>query len=92
VSVTAFDLPGGVAAGKAELGLSKALSIDTKISAAIDPSVRVSLVTGPDLSPTWAETVAADTGLDASGPTGWLLYSLQEGQTARSARWRFSTS
>ena len=85
VSVTAVELPGGVAAGKGELDLSKALSIETKVSAAVDPSVRVSLLTGPDLSPALADMVASESGLEASGATGWLLYSLQEGRPERSA-------
>ena len=85
VSVTAVELPGGVAAGKAELDLSKALSIETKLSAAVDPSVRLSVVTGPDLSPALADMVAAESGLEEPGATGWLLYSLQEGRPERSA-------
>ena len=89
VSIAALELPGGIAAGKAELDLSKTLSIETKISAAVDPSVRVSLVTGPDLSPAWADIVAAETGLDASGSTGWLLYSLQQGRPERAGATAF---
>jgi hypothetical protein len=84
ISVAAVEVPGDVAAGKVELDLSKALTIETEVTAAVDPSVSVSLVSGPDLSPAWADIVAAEAGLDASGAAGWLLYSLQEGRPQRS--------
>lgn len=78
ISVSAAELPGGAAVGKAELDLSKTLSVEVKVAAAVDPEVVVSLVTGDELGTAWAALIAADTGLTSVGATRWLLRTLEE--------------
>ncbi len=78
IGVSVAELPGGAAVGKAELDLSKTLSVEVKVAAAVDPEVVVSLVTGDELGTAWAALIAADTGLTTVGATRWLLRALED--------------
>lgn len=58
-SVAVAELAGGATVGKAELDLSKMLSVEVKVAAAVDPDVVVSLVTGDELGTAWASLIAS---------------------------------
>lgn len=76
--VVVAECPGGATVGKVELDLSKTLSVEVKVAAAVDPDVVVSLVAGDELGTAWAALIAADTGLTTVGATRSLLRPLED--------------